>query len=74
MLKDLVGENNTWDLVFVDHLPMERRTTAVARLLKRTKLLIIHDTENFNFGNKMNLPTDFMWVTNVVLLFSLLSW
>ena len=59
-VQDLVGENHIWDLVFVDHLPMEKRTTAVARLLKRTKLLIIHDTENFSFNNKMNLPKDFM--------------
>jgi len=59
---DLVGENQTWDVVFVDHLPMEKRTTAAARLLKRTKLLIIHDTENFSFNNKMNLPKDFMYV------------
>ena len=58
-LQDLVGENHTWDLVFVDFPSMEKRIAAVDRLLKRTKLLIIHDTD-FSFNNQMKLPNDFM--------------
>ena len=59
-VQDSVGENRTWDLVFVDNDPMNKRTATAARLLKRTKVLIIHDTEDFIFENPMKLPLDFM--------------
>ena len=59
-VQDSVGENRTWDLVFVDNDPMNKRTATAARLLKRTKVLIIHDTEDFIFENPLKLPLDFM--------------
>ena len=59
-VQDSVGENRTWDLVFVDNDPMNKRTATAARLLKRTKVLIIHDTEDFIFENPLKLPIDFM--------------
>ena len=59
-VQDSVGENRTWDLVFVDNDPMNKRTATAARLLKTTKVLIIHDTEDFIFENPLKLPIDFM--------------
>ena len=55
-IQDSVGEDLTWDLVFVDNHPMNKRTATAARLLKRTKVLIIHDTEELKFTT----PPDFM--------------
>jgi hypothetical protein len=55
-IQDCVGENLTWDLVFVDNQPMNKRTAITARLLKRTKVLIIHDSEELTFTT----PQDFM--------------
>ena len=58
---DGVGSGQEWDVVFVDHEPMEERTTSVNRLLTNSRLVIIHDTENFvNKGNPMKYPQDFM--------------
>ena len=58
---DGVGSGQEWDVVFVDHELMEERTTSVNRLLPNSRLVIIHDTENFvNKGNPMKYPQDFM--------------
>jgi len=57
---DSIGEDREWDLVLVDNHPMEKRTSTAARLLKRTKVLIIHDTEDFNIHNPLKLPQDFI--------------
>jgi len=56
---DLIGEDRLWDLIFLDHKPMGRRVKDAKRLLKRTKLLLIHDTGYFN-ENWMNMPLDFL--------------
>jgi len=60
---DSIGEDRMWDLVFVDNDPMEERTRIADRLLKRTKVLIIHDTEDSTINNYMDIPLDFMQVS-----------
>lgn len=55
-----IGESHPWDLVFIDHSPMERRTADTARLLRTSRLVVIHDTENYQIKNHMNLPQDFI--------------
>lgn len=55
-----IGDSHAWDLVFIDHSPMERRTVDTARLLRTSRLVVIHDTENYQIKNHMNLPQDFI--------------
>ena len=55
-----VGAGQDWDLVLVDQDPHTIRTSQVARLLPRSRLIIVHDTENFEFNNAMKIPPDFV--------------
>ena len=57
-MQDTVGEGRDWDLVFVDQEPFESRAVSVDRLVRRSKLVIMHDTETPT--NYMNFPQDFM--------------
>ena len=58
--QETIGEDRDWDLVFVDNDPVEERTEIAERLFKRTKVLIIHDTEDSTINNYMRFPKDFM--------------
>jgi len=60
-LWDHVGEDHTWDLVFVDNAPMKNRTSTAERLLRRTKLLIIHDTEELILPHDFSKSHGSMW-------------
>lgn len=57
-LWDLVGEDREWGLVFVNHLPIDRRATDAWRLLKKTRLLVIHDTESFSMIKQMDFSNN----------------
>ena len=58
MFEDHVGEDQDWDLVLVDHEPFEARADSVDRLVRRSRLVVMHDTE---LPTKyMNYPDDFM--------------
>ncbi len=41
---DLVGNDNEWGVVFIDHAPTERRVIDIIRLRARTKIFVAHDT------------------------------
>jgi len=43
---DMVGSENTWDMVFLHQYPIRSRVKEASRLLSNTKVLIIHDTGN----------------------------
>lgn len=34
-----------WDVVLIDHAPVERRVVDIKRLMHNTKFMIVHDTE-----------------------------
>jgi len=57
---DSIGEKHDWDLVFVDNHPMDIRNNIVERLLKKTKVLIIHDTEDCHDNKNYVLPQLFL--------------
>ena len=57
-MQDHVGEDQDWDLVFVDQEPFEARADSVDRLARRARLVVMHDTENPS--KHMNFPDDFM--------------
>lgn len=40
-----VGKDREWGLVFVDHAPGERRSADIVKLLPRTKVMVVHDTQ-----------------------------
>ena len=56
--EEKVGEERDWDVVFVDHEPFEARADSVDRLARRSRLVIMHDTEAPT--SQMNFPQDFM--------------
>ena len=61
IFQDAVGEDHEWDVVFVDHDPVEERTRSVSRLLASSRLVIMHDTESWVVrGNPLRYPADFM--------------
>lgn len=42
---DCVGGDRDWGVVFVDHRPGERRSPDVVRMLARSLIVVVHDTE-----------------------------
>merc|ERR1711970_593882 len=55
-LWDCVGADQDWSVVFVDHMPMSRRMVDIERLLPRSQLVVVHDTQD----HQANFPQDFM--------------
>merc|ERR1719483_6767 len=50
-----VGAERDWAVVFVDHMPMPRREVDILRLLPRSQLVVVHDTQDLH----ANFPGDF---------------
>merc|ERR1719233_80835 len=57
---DLVGSENTWDLVVLHQYPLRSRVKEASRLLSSTKVLIIHDTGNPELTPAYHLLTQFI--------------
>jgi len=45
-----VIDANSWDVALVDHAPGTRRAPEIQRLMHRAKFIVIHDTEDPNYG------------------------
>ena len=57
--KDLKAYKEMWDIVLVDQLPGEYRRYSIDALANNAKLIICHDTENWDnvYGYKFVLPS-----------------
>ena len=60
-LQDCVGAGRDWAMVFVDHMPMTRRGLDIMRLLPRSQLVVVHDTQDLS----ANFPSDFLTSLNM---------
>jgi hypothetical protein len=49
-------DRGEWDVAFVDHAPGNRRVPEIRRLMKNTRLIVIHDTEDAGYGFESVLP------------------
>ena len=57
-LWDCVGEDREWGVAFVDNGAYEKRGHNVHRMLKRSKVVLAHDTNHADYA--YNYPADWM--------------
>ena len=56
--QDILKEHKTWSVALVDYDPFRDRVAGVKAMLKRSEVVILHDSEESRYHD---VPTDFSW-------------
>ena len=56
--QDILKEDKTWSVALVDYDPFRDRVAGVEAMLRRSEVVILHDSEESRYHN---VPRDFSW-------------